>query len=200
MKKTLYSVALATYLSTQLFAGGDITPVEIVEPHSNIHHEESKYYIVVSGMMLLGDEGHHHGTILDGDNNLGYGFGIDVGYRLGNGFAVEYDFTYGRNDVYEIEDNRVLEKVNSEYYTSALDIVYTYEATHKLGIFAKTGYEYEWETIKALDVDEKKGDFVFGAGLEYAINKSYKVIVEYEYSLIEGPHGDAVLAGVMFNF
>lgn len=200
MKKKLHAVALATYLSTQLFAGGDITPVEMSEPHAHAHHEETKYYIIVAGMMLLGDEGHHHGTLLDGDNDLGYGFGIDVGYRLGNGFAIEYDFTYGRNNVYEIEHNHVMKKAKSEYYTSALDIVYTYEATHKVGIFAKAGYEFEWETIEALDIDEIKDDFVFGAGIEYTLNEAYKVLVEYEHSLIEGPHGDAVLAGVMYNF
>lgn len=202
MKKVLLSAAL----SAQLFAGGNIgAPVEAVEPaidvaeYSHEHHEESPFYIVVGGMMLLGDEVRHGEALLDGNDEYGYGFGIDLGYRLGNGFAVEYDFTYGRNDVKEITEEGA-EKVTSKYYTSAIDLVYTYEATENLGIFGKVGYEYELEKIPDLDIDSTEHDFVFGAGIEYALNEKYKLVVEYEKSMIEGPHGDALLAGVMFNF
>lgn len=200
MKKILFSAAL----SAQLFAGGNIeTPIEMVEPavevSEHMHHEESPFYVVVGGMILLGDEVKHGEALLDGDDEVGYGFGIDVGYRLGNGFAIEYDFTYGHNRVKEITEDEEVE-VTSKYYTSALDLVYTYEATEHLGIFGKVGYEYEWEKIDDLDIDSKEHDFVFGAGIEYAMNEEYKLVLEYEHSLIEGPHGDALLAGVMFNF
>lgn len=205
MKKALVAVALSVYLTTQLFAGGDIALVEVNEPviekveHTHGHHEESRFYLVVAGMMLMGDEVQHGEALLDGNNEYGYGYGIDVGYRLGNGFALEYDFTYGENTVYEITAHEEIE-ANSEYYTSALDIVYTYEATEHLGIFGKLGYEIEWETISELDIDEREDGFVFGAGVEYSLNKKYKLLVEYEHSTIEGPHGDALLAGVMYNF
>ncbi len=104
MKKALVIAALSAHLTTQLFAGGDIAPVTVNEPVleevAHAHHEESKFYVVVAGMMLLGDEIQHGEALLDGDNDYGYGFGIDVGYRLGNGFALEYDYTYGKNTVY----------------------------------------------------------------------------------------------------
>jgi opacity protein-like surface antigen len=203
MKKALVTAALSAHLTTQLFAGGDIAPVVVNEPVleevAHGHHEESKFYVVVAGMMLLGDEVRHGEALLDGDNDYGYGFGIDVGYRLGNGFALEYDYTYGKNTVYEITAHEEV-KTRSTYHTSALDIVYTYEATHNLGIFGKVGYEFEWEEISELDIDEREDDFVFGAGIEYALNKEYKLLAEYEHSLIDGPHGDAILAGVMYNF
>ncbi len=199
MKKLLF----ATALTAQIFAGGNIeTPAETEMPEAAIadhEHEESRYYIVLSGMMLLGDEVRHGEALLDGNDQKGYGYGIDLGYRIGNGFAVEYDFTYGRNDVKEIAGTEVT-KVQSEYYTSALDLVYTYEATEELGIFGKVGYEYEWEKISALGIDSKEHDFVFGAGIEYKLNEKYKALIEYEYSMIEGPHGDAILAGFMYNF
>lgn len=199
MKKVL----LSAVVSAQLFAGGNIeAPVAAVEPAiEEVHesHEESPFYVVLSGMALFGDEVKHGEALLDGNDEYGYGFGIDVGYRLGNGFAVEYDFTYGRNQVKEITEDESVE-VTSKYYTSALDLVYTYEATENLGIFGKVGYEYEWEKIPDLEIDSKEHDFVFGAGIEYALNEKYKLVVEYEKSMIEGPHGDALLAGVMFNF
>ena len=205
MKKTLVAAALSAHLTTQLFAGGDIAPVEVHEPaleeveQAHGHHEESKFYLVVAGMMLLGDEIQHGEALLDGNDEYGYGFGIDVGYRLGNGFALEYDYTYGKNTVYEIIADEKIE-ATSTYHTSALDIVYTYEATENLGIFGKVGYEFEWEKISELDINEREDDFVFGAGVEYALNKKYKLLAEYEHSLIEGPHGDAILAGIMYNF
>ncbi|HHD78896.1 MAG TPA: hypothetical protein ENK98_04575 [Epsilonproteobacteria bacterium] len=64
----------------------------------------------------------------------------------------------------------------------------------------KWGYEYEWEKIDAYDIDNTNHDFVFGVGTEIAMSEAYKFVVEYEHSLVEGPHGDSVFAGVMFNF
>jgi outer membrane protein X len=198
MKKALLVAALSAQLTTQLFAGGDIAPVEVNEPEVMEHETESKFYVVAKGLMVLGDTVNHGAAVLDGDRD--YGFGIDLGYRLGNGFALEYDFSYARNTVSEIEEGVVLAEAKATYYTSALDLVYTYELTESLGIFAKVGYEYEWEKISAYDIDSRDHDFVFGGGVEVAMNESYKFVVEYEHSTIEGPHGDSIFAGVMFNF
>jgi len=199
MKKILFASIIAAQLLTQLHAGGDIEPVEMNVPEMMEHeaHEESTFYVVVAGLVDFGDTVEHEGIELNGDTNIGYG--IDLGYRIGNGFAVEYDFTYARNSVSRTE-NGVDEEARGTYYTSAIDLVYTYEATEHIGIFAKVGYEYEWETISDYDIDSEEHDFVFGAGVEIAMNKSYKLLFEYEYSLIESPRGPSLFAGVMYNF
>ena len=195
MKKTLLAATLVTQLLTQLHAGGDIEPVEMNEPEMmETEAAESKFYVVASGMYILGDTVEHDGLLLDGDKD--FGFGIDLGYRIGNGFAVEYDFTYGSNTVTE-----GTEEAKATYYTSAIDLVYVYEMTETIGVFGKVGYEYEWETISDLDIDNEDHGFVFGVGTEVAINETYKFVAEYEYSEIEGPKGQgAFLAGVMINF
>jgi len=194
MKKTLLAATLATQLLTQLHAGGDIEPVEMNEPEMmEIEAAESKFYVVASGMYMFGDTVEHEGLLLDGDKD--FGFGIDLGYRIGNGFAVEYDFTYGSNTVTEGS-----EEAEAIYYTSAIDLVYTYEMTETIGLFGKVGYEYEWETIDEYNIDGTDHDFVFGAGVEIAMNETYKFVAEYEHSLIESPHGDSIFAGVMINF
>ena len=193
MKKALLVAALSTQLTTQLFAGGDIAPVEVQEPEVMEYETESKFYIIAKGLMVLGDTVNHESVVLDGDRD--YGFGMDFGYRLGNGFALEYDFSYVRNTV--TEDG---EEAKATYYTSTVDLVYTYEVTERLGIFAKAGYEYEWEKISAYDIDGRDDGPVFGGGVEIAMNESYKFVAEYEHSTIEGPHGDSIFAGVMFNF
>ena len=198
MKKTLLAAALSAQLATQLFAGGDIAPVEVHEPEVMEHVTESKFYMVAKALMILGDTVNHGEAVLDGDRD--YGYGIDLGYRLGNGFALEYDFSYARNTVSEIENGEVLDEAKATYYTSALDLVYTYEVTEDLGIFAKAGYEYEWEKISAYDIDGEDHGFVFGGGVEVAMSESYKLIAEYEHSTIEGPRGDSIFAGVMYNF
>ena len=198
MKKILFASIIAAQLLTQLHAGGDIEPVEMNEPEMMEHEAaESQFYIIVKGMAVLGDTVNEKRSVLDGDQD--YGYGIDLGYRLGNGFAVEYDFSYASNTVTETRGEDV-EEATGKYYTSALDLVYTYEVTESLGIFGKVGYEYEWETISKYDIDNTNHDFVFGAGVEIAMNETYKFVAEYEHSLIEGPHGDSVFAGVMYNF
>lgn len=193
MKKQLLTAAFSAQLMTQLYAGGDIEAAEPVEA------EESKFYIVAKGMAILGDDVAHGEAMLEGDN--GYGFGIDIGYRLGHGFAVEYDFSYSGNDVMEVREGEAPEELSADYYTSALDIVYTYEITETVGIFAKVGYEIEWESIDELGIDSENDDgFVFGVGFEAAMSETYKFVAEYEHSTIDGPRGDALFAGLMFNF
>lgn len=199
MKKTLLALAVSAQLSTQLFAGGDIAPVEPHIPEVMEHETESKFYVIAKALMIMGDKvDHGAGVVLDGDRD--YGYGIDFGYRLGNGFALEYDFSYARNTVSEIEHGDLIHEAKGTYYTHALDIVYTYEFTHTFGVFAKAGYEYEIEEIEEYHVDLDEHGFNYGVGVEYALNHKYKLIAEYEHSTIEGPRGDSVFVGVMYNF
>jgi opacity protein-like surface antigen len=193
MKKTILMAAAASQILTQAYAGGDIAPVE--DHEAAVHeHAESDYYVVVKALRVTGDTVEHEGAILDGDSD--YGFGIDLGYRLGNGLAVEYDFSYAKNTV--IEDGHA--EGAAKYYTHALDLVYTHELTETVGIFGKVGVEYENEKIKAFDIDSDDTGFNFGAGVEIAMDHSYKLLVEYEHSTIDGPRGDSIFAGVMYNF
>lgn len=188
MKKTILVAAVASQMITQAYAEGEI---EAVEQHE---HAETDYYVVVKGLGITGDTVDHEGALLDGDN--GYGFGIDLGYRLGNGFALEYDFSYAKNTV--VEDKK--DEGTAKYYTHALDVVYTHELTETIGIFGKVGVEYENEKIEAFDIDSDDTGFNFGVGVEMAIDHSYKFLVEYEHSTIDGPHGDSIFAGLMYNF
>lgn len=198
MKKIVLMTSFASLMALQLHAGGDLVPqepvVEAVEEVEVEAHEsaESDYYVVIKGLRITGDTADHEGVILDGDS--GYGFGIDLGYRLGNGFAVEYDFSYATNTVTEVEE------ADAKYYSHALDLVYTYELTETVGLFAKAGYEYEIEKIKDFGIDANDDGFNFGIGTEIAMGENYKFVAEYEHSTIEGPKGNAIFAGIMINF
>lgn len=197
MKKVLLAAALSTQLATQLFAGGDIVPAEVHVPEVMEDERESKFYVIAKALMVLGNEVNHGEAVLDGDRDYGYGF--DIGYRIGNGFALEYDFSYARNTVTETAHGHT-EEARGTYYTSSFDVVYTYEVTERFGVFAKAGYEYEWEEIADYHIDTTDDGFIVGAGIEIAMNESYKFITEYEHSTIEGPRGDSVFAGIMYNF
>ena len=198
MKKTALSLITMAALSTQMYAGGHIEPVEIEVPEAAVEEiAESPFYIVVKGMTILGDTTNHGEAVLDGDQD--YGYGIDLGYRIGNGFAIEYDFSYSTNTVKEKVGEEV-EEGTGKYYTSALDLVYTYEVSEGFGVFGKVGYEYESETINAFEIDGSDHGFVFGAGVEIAMTESIKFVAEYEHSTIDGPRGDGILAGIMYSF
>jgi opacity protein-like surface antigen len=197
MNKKIFAAFFAAQLVTQVYAGGDVEMTETLETEV-AEVEESHFYIVVKGLASLGAEAEHEEAILDGDG--GYGFGIDVGYRLGKGFALEYDFSYAKNTVTEIIEHHEPEEADAHYYTSSLDLIYTYEATETLGLFAKVGYEYEWETIDDLGIDGTDHGFILGAGVEVSLNEDYKLVAEYEHSTIDSPRGDSLYAGLMFNF
>lgn len=197
MKKLLLVAALSTQLITQLFAGGDIVPSEVHTEKVTLHETESKFYMIAKALMVLGDKVNDEHSVLDGDKD--YGYGIDIGYRLGNGFSLEYDFSYARNTVTE-DDGHTVEEAKATYYTHALDLVYTYEFTHTVGVFVKAGYEYEVEEIKDFHIDNDGTGFNYGIGVEVAVNHKYKLISEYEHATIEGPRGDSLFVGVMYNF
>ena len=197
MKKILLAAAVAAQLTTQVFAGGDIAPVEVHEPEVMGHAEESKFYIIAKALMITGDKIDHGHATLDGDRD--YGYGIDIGYRLGHGFALEYDFSYASNTVTE-DDGHGTHRAKAKYYTHAFDLVYTYEFTHTFGVFVKGGYELENEKINDLHIDDDKDGFNYGFGIEYALDHKYKVVAEYELSTIDCPRGDALFVGVMYNF
>jgi opacity protein-like surface antigen len=199
MKKQLLTAAMAAQLLTQLHAGGDFKEVEpAISEVEVIEAEESKFYIVAKGMMTLGDEMTSAEALLDGDT--GYGFGIDLGYRISESFAIECDYSYSSNTITETRMGREAEEYDADYQTLALDAVYTYDVTEMIGLFAKAGFEYEWESIDDLEEDNYDFGMVFGLGVEVEMTEAYKFIVEYEHSTIDGPRGDAIFAGVMFNF
>ncbi len=157
---------------------------------------ELPFYVALKGMYTFGDDVKKGDVVEKGQD--GYGVGIDFGYRLGHGFAVEIDGTYESADVTAVKANGDEVTENATYYTSSLDLVYVYEATHHIGLLAKVGYEYEHEKI-AGETNNDTGA-IFAAGAEYSINARYKAIVEYETSTIDGPKGDMIYAGVMYNF
>ena len=199
MKKSVLMTSVASLMALQLHAGGDIAPVEPAVEIPEVHeHTESDFYVIVKGLRISGDKVAHGEATLDGDS--GYGFGIDLGYRLGHGFAVEYDFSYATNTVSELEHGDVVAEADATYYTHAIDLVYTYELTETLGLFAKAGYEYEIEEIDEYHIDADDNGFNYGVGVEVAVDHTYKVVAEYEHSTIEGPRGNSIFLGVMYNF
>jgi len=202
MNKTVTILLASCSMAGYLYAGGDIAPVEpaVNAPdvtESSVEASESNFYAVFKGLTIAGDKIREEGVVFDGDR--GYGIGLDLGYRLGNGFAVEADFSCTKNDVTG-KATGIAETFEAKYKTAALALVYTYEATEQLGIFGKLGYEYEWEKINELDIDSKEHDLIYAGGLEYSINETYKAVLEYEHSEIEGPKGDTISLGVMYNF
>lgn len=190
-------------LTGGLFAGGDVAPQDIVTEKNTAYceteeREESDFYVIAKGNTVLGDTVLHEGNTLDGDR--GYGLGIDFGYRLGQGFAIEYDFTYAKNTVTETNEFDHKEEGDAMYYSHALDLVYTHRLSNTAGLFFKGGYDYEIEKMDTFEIDEDDHGFNYGVGIEWSMNEQYALVAEYEKSTIEGPRGDALFAGVMYNF
>jgi len=189
---------------TGCYAGGTIPepPQVLHDDHldSEVAHgeEHSTYYLILKGLSIGGDKVSHGTATLDGER--GYGGGVDVGYRIGAGFALEYDFSYATNTVEETKSNGTKVEDDATYMTHALHLVYTYHLTHSLGVFVKGGYEYETEEIDHFHIDKDEDGFAYAGGLEYALDGHYSAMVEYEQSTIDGPRGDALFLGMIYNF
>ena len=169
-----------------------VLAVGVLFAHEPVEHEAEKaFYVVPKWIHNYGD------TYRDEKGDHGNGVGLDLGYRLGHGFAIEIDGTYETSDV-RVDKNGVIEEENVKYLTTSLDLAYTYEMTESLGILFKVGYEYEREKI-AGESNHDTG-LIYAAGIEYKINEDFKFVTEYEKSTIDGPKGDMVTAGIMYNF
>jgi len=186
MKKILLAFVL-TVMTSQLFAN---------EMHDE--QKESKYYAVVKALYIAGDTVQHGEATLVGKD--GYGFGIDLGYRLEKGFSLEYDFSYSTNTVTEHVEEELPRDADATYMTHAIDLVYGYEVIEHLELFAKVGYEYELEKISDFGIDKHSDGGVIGAGAEYEFTHNMKILGEYEHSTIDGPRGDSIYCGLMYNF
>jgi hypothetical protein len=151
-------------------------PKVVVKPSAN-------YYVVLKGLSIAGD------TLGLNDADRGYGAGLDLGYKFANGFAVELGTTYAKNQLNNTAGTDV------SYKTGAIDLVYDFDLSEKLDLFAKGGYLYEKPSIG----DSEKG-LVYGAGLAYKISDNKSIVGEYEISTLDSLRGDAISLGLMINF
>jgi len=192
MKKIVTLMALSTFAALSLNAA------EVAEQHEAMeHHHEKSFYVALKGIATLGDTMSEEHAILDGD--AGLGFGVDLGYKLPYGFAVEIDVTYVGNTVTETNAVAEQEEISATYMTSSLDLAYKYHLTREFGLVGKVGYEYELEQIDTKE-DESDTGFIFAAALEYEVAEDIAILGEYEHSTIDGPRGDTLYAGVVFDF
>lgn len=184
-----------------------------MEVHTAPIHSETGFYTAIKALMTLGDTADHgEGVTLEG--KTGRGIGVELGYKIGYGFAVESDATYARNTVNETNcaEGEVAEgegeaeggchyaSGTGKYTTVSIDLAYNYHVTHHMGVFAKTGYEYEEEDIDELDIHANDTGFIYAVGAEYAISENAVFMAEYEGTTIEGPRGHSLFAGVAYHF
>ncbi len=180
-------------IANLLLAGSILFGVSAYAHEGEQQEESSPLYLTVKGMYAFGEDyTNDAGVVEKGD--AGIGIGVDFGYELAYGFALELDGTFETADVQIGEEP----KETIDYYAASFDVVYVYELTEKFGVLGKVGVEYEYETVGDEHNDETGMSYAIGA--EYVLNRTYNAVVEYEGSTIDGPKGDAVMAGVKIKF
>ena len=190
MKKIMGSLLSILILSSAVYA----EEVEV----SQENEAKSNFYIIPKLMFTTGSTIEEEDSSLEGA--IGGGLAVDFGYNIAYGFAAEVDATYAQNTITEKKDGEADKTFSGSYTTSSFDIAYKYEATEALGVFAKIGYEVEFEKISELDIDNTNQGFTYAAGAEYEVAESLAILGEYEHTTIDGPRGDVVFAGVEYSF
>ncbi len=195
----------ALMLSTTLFATEANGEEDPSRAHIKAkHHKEGNLYIVAKGLISLGDtsteeaKGTEPEARLQGEN--GAGFGVDLGYRLGYGFATELDFAYTHTTVTKSVVGDPDVEAGADYYSYGIDLLYGYHINEEYVVFGKVGWEIEKETISDYGIGGTNNGFSYAAGLEYALSEHWALVGEYEGTLIDGPHGDTIFAGVSYTF
>ncbi len=163
---------------------------------SETHSTKSPLYVVAKALVTTPSSMEHENAELS--SGMGSGIGLDLGYKLSNHIALEVDISYDHNTIEE-NLNGVIEDAAANYYTYAVDITYALHMTHAMGLIVKLGYEIEDEEVEKLNISEIDSGIVYGLGLEYAINKNYEIVVEYEHSDIISTRGSSIFSGVKIN-
>ena len=195
----------ALILCTTLFAAQEAEEQDPSRTHIKAkHHEEGNLYVVAKGLVSLGDnyteeaKGAEPEAILKG--NTGQGFGIDLGYRLGYGFATELDFAYAHTTVTKSVVGEEDRRAGADYYSYGIDLLYGYHLNEEYVVFGKIGWEIEKEKISDYGINGTNDGFSYAVGLEYGLSEHWALVGEYEGTLIDGPRGNSVFAGVSYTF
>ncbi len=204
IQKFLY-LSVALLLSTTLFATEVSDEEDASRAHIEAkHHKEGNLYIVAKGLISMGDTYTEEATNTEPEAKLkgdtGQGFGIDLGYRLGYGFATEFDFSYAHTTVTKSVSGEADVRAGADYYSYGIDLLYGYHLNEEIVVFAKVGWEIEKEKISAFGINGTNDGFAYAAGLEYGLSQQWALVGEYEGSLIDGPRGNNVFAGVSYTF
>jgi len=161
----------------------EVKPEVVKEEPKVVAKPSGNYYVVLKGLSIAGD------TLNGTDADRGYGAGLDLGYKFGNGFGVELGTSYTKNQL----DNSA--ETDVSYKTGDIALVYDFDLTEKLGLFAKGGYLYEKPSVG----DTEKG-LAYGGGLSYKISENKNIVAEYETSSLDSLRGDALSLGLKINF
>ncbi|MDF1878317.1 outer membrane beta-barrel protein [Sulfurimonas sp. SAG-AH-194-C20] len=185
--------------SLLLISSLSMVSVYAEEMHLEEHASENNFYVSTKAIYSLGASVEEEAVTLKGSS--GGGLGIDVGYKLGAGFSVELDVAYVEANIVE-KDKITLEErtVKGSFTTSSLDVAYIHHVTHELEAFIKGGYEYEFEKINDLDVDTTNSGLVYAVGIEYELNHTSAIALEYEGTTIKGPRGSIASLGYVYSF
>ena len=192
-------------LSTTLFAAEVSGEKDASRAHIEAkHHKEGNLYVVTKGLISLGDTFTEEATATEPEARLkgdtGQGFGIDLGYRLGYGFAAELDFSYTHTTITKSVVGAADVSAGADYYSYGIDLLYGYHLNEEVVLFVKTGWEIEKEKISSYGISGTNDGFTYAAGSEYGLSEHWALVGEYECSLIDGPRGNSIFAGVSYTF
>lgn len=191
-------------LSTSCFAAEETSEDN---SHAHIkakHHKEGNLYVVTKGLISLGETYTEEATATEPEaklrGNSGAGIGVDLGYRVGYGFAVELDVAYTHTTVTKSVVGEEDVSASANYLSYGLDLLYGYHLNEEYVLFGKIGWELEQERISDYGINGTDNGFAYAVGLEYGMTEHVALVGEYEGSLIEGPHGDTLFAGISYTF
>jgi len=206
MKNIKLSLVTLVSLSTLVFAGGDIAPLEpIVDvPQTEdmvVSKIKSGFY---ASLALAATSTRESDTSLnffseeDGQDRMG-NFTLTAGYDFNKYVAVEGRFTtsFTKEEITEMQGFSIFVKPQ-------------YPITKKFSVYGLLGFgSVKLEGVDNTDVDVDDNGFQWGLGASYAINDDFSIYADYT-SLAKDMDGtyltqrsadtDALTIGITYNF
>lgn len=182
MYKFVQSAAIAAIL---------LSTTSVCAAESEMAHG-GHYYATLKMVNGLGDKVTHGAETLDGASSNGYA--IDFGYSYGGPWSVELTYGSAKGDV-----TNELDVTEQATYTSmGLLGTYTHHLASHTSLVGKLGWMQESEEIAGHTNTESGLAYV--VGVEYGLNETFELVLEYEGTDIKSPRGNALLAGVKYLY
>ena len=143
--------------------------------------------------------------------DMGIGMNLNYGSETSVGLGAKFQYNVTDNIRVEPEFNYYFKHDYTTFWDLGVNVQYLFQVAEDVVIYPLAGLGYAHADVELeMDLGEygtveasgSGGDvqFKFGAGAEYRLTDTFKVVVEPKFQLVDGRNQFVFSAGVVYNF
>ena len=148
--------------------------------------------------------------------DMGVGMNLNYGSEFSIGLGAKYQYNVTDNIRLEPEFNYYFKHDGATVWDMGLNVQYLFHVADDVVVYPLAGlgyahvkcdysvtledYEGNSQTLESGSASDGEIQFKFGAGAEYRLTDTFKIVVEPKFQLIDNFNQFVLTAGVVYNF